>query len=45
MTQPHLVLKGAPVDALAPSAIAPLKITALEHELRDDAVEDGPLVM
>ena len=40
-----LVLELGAVDGLAASAIARGEVTALDHELLDDAVEDGPLVV
>lgn len=40
-----LVLKLCAVDRLAACTIALGEVTALNHELLDDAVEDGALVM
>ena len=40
-----LVIKLLPVNGLAASSIASSKVTALAHELLDDAVEEGTLVM
>ena len=33
------------VDGLAPCAVAPREVAALQHELRDDAMEGGALVV
>lgn len=40
-----LVLKFGAVDGLAAGAIAIGKVTTLDHELLDDAMEDGALVV
>ena len=39
-----LILKFVTIDRLAPSAISLCEVTALDHELLDDAVERRPLV-
>lgn len=38
-----LVLELVAVDALAAGAVVVGEVSALAHEVRDDAVEDGPL--
>lgn len=38
-----LIFELLPVDALAPSAVAPREVTTLQHELGDDPVEVTPL--
>lgn len=40
-----LVVKLVAVDGLAAGAITSSKVTTLDHELLDDAVEDGTLVV
>ena len=40
-----LVVELLAVDGLAARAVAPGEVAALQHELRDDAVELGPLVV
>jgi hypothetical protein len=40
-----LVVELVAVDRLAAGAIASSKVTTLDHELLDDAVEDGALVV
>ena len=40
-----LVLELFAVDGLAPGAVAAGEVTSLQHELRDDAVEGGALVV
>lgn len=40
-----LTSEALPVDGLPAGAGAVGEVTALEHELRDDAVEDGSLVV
>jgi len=44
LDQEVLILKGRSVDRLATRPIEPLKVTALQHELGDDPVEDCVLV-
>lgn len=36
-----LIFKARSIDGLASSTIKPFKISALQHELRDDPMEDG----
>lgn len=42
---PCAYLEFGTVDRFAAGAVKPSEIAALDHELRDDAVEDGPLVV
>ena len=44
LDQEVLVVELGSVDRLAPGSVKPLEVAALQHELRDDPVEDRPLV-
>ena len=44
LDQEVLVVELRSVDRLAPGSVKPLEVSALQHELRDDPVEDRPLV-
>ena len=44
LDQEVLVVELRSVDRLAPGSVKPLEVAALQHELRDDPVEDRPLV-
>ena len=44
LDQEVLVVELRSVDRLAPGSVKPLEVSALQHELWDDPVEDRPLV-
>ena len=44
LDQEVLVVELGSVDRLAPGPVKPLEVSALQHELWDDPVEDRPLV-
>ena len=44
LDQEVLVVELRSVDRLAPGSVKSLEVSALQHELRDDPVEDRPLV-